>query len=400
MERSKLDEDHSEFPIDQTCYRSMIGSLMYLIASRPDLVFAVCMCARYQSKPIKKHIESVKRVFRYLQGTINMGLWYSKDTAMALTAYADADHAGCQDTRRSTSGWAQFLSDKLVRWSSKKQTSTSISSIELMDYGFAYKHISLYCDNKSAIALCCNNVQHSQSMHIDIWHHFIREQVEKGVVELYFVRTDYQLTDIHTKALPRVRFEFIRPRLGMWSLTSKTLKLGFNLLVHSFRALSTLRRSGLRTASAAAKPCQGDSSEFYLITGRIPTVAAAGQRHIKCKYVTRNTGKGHENEENTDSYEALRRNPYDSVTLLPFEHGISRVLWKVDHPNPSVGTNQSLGRDVKHGYMTPSLSKEDVEYLQLFEEEIEERLKHHDEMRRWEMYVNRRPLGSRRERPE
>ncbi|GJX83321.1 retrovirus-related pol polyprotein from transposon TNT 1-94 [Tanacetum coccineum] len=208
VERTKLDEDLSGIPVDQTQYRSMIGSLMYLTASRPDLVFAVCMCARYQSKPTKKHLEAVKRVFRYLQGSINMGLWYPKDTAMALTAYADADHAGCQDTRRSTSGSAQFLGDKLVSWSSKKQTSTSISSTEaeyiamsgccaqilwmrsqLSDYGFAYNHIPLYCDNKSAIALCCNNVQHSRSKHIDIRHHFIREQVEKGVVELYFVRT-------------------------------------------------------------------------------------------------------------------------------------------------------------------------------------------------------------------
>ncbi|GJW76094.1 retrovirus-related pol polyprotein from transposon TNT 1-94 [Tanacetum coccineum] len=222
VERTKLDEDLSGIPVDQTQYRSMIGSLMYLTASRPDLVFAVCMCARYQSKPTKKHLEAVKRVFRYLQGTINMGLWYPKDTAMALTAYADADHAGCQDTRRSTSGSAQFLGDKLVSWSSKKQTSTSISSTEaeyiamsgccaqilwmrsqLSDYGFAYNHIPLYCDNKSAIALCCNNVQHSRSKHIDIRHHFIREQVEKGVVELYFVRTEYQLADIFTKALPR-----------------------------------------------------------------------------------------------------------------------------------------------------------------------------------------------------
>ncbi|GKA02514.1 retrovirus-related pol polyprotein from transposon TNT 1-94 [Tanacetum coccineum] len=197
----------------------------------------------YQSKPTKRHLEAIKRVFRYLQGTINMGLWYPKDTAMALTAYADADHAGCQDTRRSTSGSAQFLGDKLVSWSSKKQTSTSISSTEaeyiamsgccaqilwmrsqLSDYGFAYNHIPLYCDNKSAIALCCNNVQHSRSKHIDIRHHFIREQVEKGVVELYFVRTEYQLADIFTKALPRERFEFILPRLGMKSMKPETLK--------------------------------------------------------------------------------------------------------------------------------------------------------------------------------
>ncbi|GJX79132.1 retrovirus-related pol polyprotein from transposon TNT 1-94, partial [Tanacetum coccineum] len=116
VERTKLDEDLSGIPVDQTQYRNMIGSLMYLTASRPNLVFAVCMCGRYQSKPTKKHLEAVKRVFRYLQGTINMGLWYLKDTAMALTAYANAYHAGCQDTRRSTSGSAQFLGDKLVSW--------------------------------------------------------------------------------------------------------------------------------------------------------------------------------------------------------------------------------------------------------------------------------------------
>ncbi|GJT08578.1 copia protein [Tanacetum coccineum] len=130
VERSKLGEDLSGILVDQTRYRQMIGSLMYLTASRPDLVFDVCMCARYQSKPTKKHLEAVKRVFRYLQGTINMGLWYPKDTAIALTTYVDADHAGCQDTRRSTSGSAQFLGDKLVSWSSEKQTSTSISLTE------------------------------------------------------------------------------------------------------------------------------------------------------------------------------------------------------------------------------------------------------------------------------
>ncbi|GJT84393.1 putative ribonuclease H-like domain-containing protein [Tanacetum coccineum] len=109
VDRLKLDEDLMGTPVDQTRFRGMVGSLMYLTASRPDLVFAVCMCARYQAKPTKKHFEAIKRVFRYLKGTIHMGLWYPKDNAMSLTAYADADHAGCQDSRRSTSGSAQFL---------------------------------------------------------------------------------------------------------------------------------------------------------------------------------------------------------------------------------------------------------------------------------------------------
>ncbi|GKD43687.1 hypothetical protein Tco_1268332 [Tanacetum coccineum] len=134
---------------------------------------------------------------------------------MALTAYADADHAGCQDTRRSRSGSAQFLRDKLVNIWIRSQ---------LTDYSFVFNKIPLYCDNRSAIALCYNNVQHSRSKHIDIRHHFIREQVEKGVVELYFVMTDYQLADIFTKALLRERFEFLLPRLDMKSMSPETLK--------------------------------------------------------------------------------------------------------------------------------------------------------------------------------
>ncbi|GKC26965.1 retrovirus-related pol polyprotein from transposon TNT 1-94 [Tanacetum coccineum] len=197
----------------------------------------------YQAKPTKKHLEAIKRVFRYLRCTINWGLWYPKDTAMTLTAYADTDHSGCQDTRRSTSGSALFLGDKLVSWSSKKQKSTVVSTTEaeyivmsgccaqilwmrsqLTDYSFAFNKIPLNCDNRSAIDLCCNNVRHSRSKHIDIRHHFIRDQVENGVVELYFVTTDYQLADIFTKALPRERFKFPLPRLGMKSMTLKTLK--------------------------------------------------------------------------------------------------------------------------------------------------------------------------------
>ncbi|GJY65312.1 retrovirus-related pol polyprotein from transposon TNT 1-94 [Tanacetum coccineum] len=113
VDRLKLDEDPLGIPVDHTQFHSMVGSLMYLTASKPDLVFAVCMCVRYQASPTKKHLKALKRVFRYLKGTINWELWYPKDTAMTLTAYADADHACCQDTRRSTSGSAQFLRDKI-----------------------------------------------------------------------------------------------------------------------------------------------------------------------------------------------------------------------------------------------------------------------------------------------
>ncbi|GJR27300.1 retrovirus-related pol polyprotein from transposon TNT 1-94, partial [Tanacetum coccineum] len=151
VERTKLNEDLSGIPVDQTRCRSMVGCLMYLTASRHDLVFAVCKCARYQSKPTKKHLEAVKRVFRYLQGTINMGLWYPKDTTMAQTAYADADHAEAENIAMS-GGCAQII------WMRS----------QLSDYGFAYNRVPLYYDIKSPIALYCNNVQHSRSKHINI----------------------------------------------------------------------------------------------------------------------------------------------------------------------------------------------------------------------------------------
>ncbi|GJS29919.1 retrovirus-related pol polyprotein from transposon TNT 1-94 [Tanacetum coccineum] len=243
VEKSKLDEDPQRKVVDPIRYCRMIGTLMYLTSSRPDLVFVVCMCDRYQTKPTEKHLHAVKRIFRCLKGTINMGLWYSKDSCIALTAFVDVDHAGCQYTRKSTSGSMQLLGDRLVSWSSKKQKSTAISSTEaeyiallgcctrilwmrpqLTDYGLGFNKIPLYCDNKSAISLYCNNVQHSRSKHIDIRHHFIKEQVENGVVELYFVRTEYQLADIFTKPLARERLEFLINKLGMRSMSLETLK--------------------------------------------------------------------------------------------------------------------------------------------------------------------------------
>ncbi|GJW46909.1 retrovirus-related pol polyprotein from transposon TNT 1-94 [Tanacetum coccineum] len=194
VEKSKLDEDTQRKAIDPTHCRGMVGTFMYVIASRLDLTFVVCMCARYQAKPTEKHLHAVKRIFKYLRGTINRGLWYPKDSSIALTVYADADHVGCQDTRRSTSGCIQLLGDRLVSWSSKRKKSAAISSTEaeyiaypgycaqvlwmrsqLTDYGLGFNKIPMYCDNKSAIALCCNNVQHSRSKHIDIRFHFIKE---------------------------------------------------------------------------------------------------------------------------------------------------------------------------------------------------------------------------------
>nr|GEV04044.1 hypothetical protein [Tanacetum cinerariifolium] len=124
VEKSKLDDDKEEKAVDPSHYRGMIGTLLYLTASRPDLQFAICMCARYQARPTKKHVHAVKRIFRYLRGTVHRGLWYPKDSSVDLIAFADVDHAGYQDTRHSTSGSVQFLGERLISWSLKKATTT------------------------------------------------------------------------------------------------------------------------------------------------------------------------------------------------------------------------------------------------------------------------------------
>nr|GEY74645.1 retrovirus-related Pol polyprotein from transposon TNT 1-94 [Tanacetum cinerariifolium] len=213
-----LDADLSGTPIDQTKYRSMVGALMYLTESRPDIMHATCYCARYQEKPTEKHLTAVKQIFRYLKDTIHMGLWYPKDTGFKLIAFSNLDHAVCLDSRKSTSGGIQFLGgDKLVSWSSKKQDCTSMSSAEaeyvslsacgthvlwkrtqLTDYGFHFDKIPIY--------------------------YFIKEKVEKGIVELFFVGTEYQLADLFTKALPEERFKYLVRRLGMRCLTPAELE--------------------------------------------------------------------------------------------------------------------------------------------------------------------------------
>ncbi|GJR02234.1 hypothetical protein Tco_0525218 [Tanacetum coccineum] len=170
VEKSKLEADPQRKEVDPTRYRRMIGSFMYLTASRPDLQFVVSMYA---------------------------------------------DHAGSQDTRRSTSRSMQLLGCcAKILWMRS----------QLTDYGLGFNKIPLYCDNKSAIALCCNNVQYSRSKHIDIKYHFIKEQVKNRVVELYFVITEYQLVDILTKALGQERLDFLINKIGMRSMSPETLK--------------------------------------------------------------------------------------------------------------------------------------------------------------------------------
>ncbi|KAI3758589.1 hypothetical protein L6452_06156 [Arctium lappa] len=195
-----LDPDGKD--VDQKTYRGMIGSLMYLTASRPDIMFSTCLCARFQAKPKESHLLAVKRIFRYIKGTPYLGLWYPKSSDYKLIAYSDANFGGNQLDRKSTSGHLQFLGDRLISWASKKHNCVSISTAEaeyvattsccaqvlwmktqLRDYGMPYKTMPIYCDSKSTIAISINPVQHTKTKHIDMRYHFIKHHVEEGGVK-------------------------------------------------------------------------------------------------------------------------------------------------------------------------------------------------------------------------
>ena len=230
----KLDLANDAKFVCEKLYRGMIGSLLYLTASRPDIMFSVCLCARFQASPKESHLKCVKRIFRYLAGTKNLGLWYPRGGDLSLVGYTDADYAGYKVDRKSTSGTCQFLGPSLISWHSKKQTSVALSTAEaeyiaagaccaqllwikqqLRDLGIHLQEVPIKCDNQSAINIAKNPVQHSRTKHIEVRHHFIRDHVEKGDVLLEFVPTEFQLADIFTKPLNEERFNFIRHELGM-----------------------------------------------------------------------------------------------------------------------------------------------------------------------------------------
>ncbi|GJW44786.1 hypothetical protein Tco_0073585 [Tanacetum coccineum] len=192
-----------------------VGTEYQLADSRPDIVHATCYCARYQARATEKHLTAVKQIF-----------WMSR-------------------LAKSTSGGIQFLGgDKLANWSSKKQYCTSMYSAEadylslsaycaqviwlrtqLTDYGFYFDKIPVYFDSKAAIVISCNPVQHSRTKYIDVGYHFLKEQVEKGIVELFFIETEYQLADLFTKALPEDRFKYLVRRLDVRCLTPDELEV-------------------------------------------------------------------------------------------------------------------------------------------------------------------------------
>ncbi|GJR87584.1 hypothetical protein Tco_0211595 [Tanacetum coccineum] len=250
--KDKLDLDQNGSPVDATKYRSMIGALMYLTSSRPDIVHATCLCARYQAKPTEKHLKEVKRIF-----CEKLVSWSSKKQDCTVLSTAEAEYVSL------SAGCAQVI------W---MQT-------QLTNYGFHFNKIPIYRDSKSAIAISCNPVQHSRTKHIAVHYYFIKEHVEKGTIELYFVKTDYQLVDLFAKALPVDRFNYLVRRLGMRSLYPTELER----LAKSVNIKQLCDAPVTRMASAAVKPCQGDSFEFYLITSSFLTLKIKIHDHKHAK---------------------------------------------------------------------------------------------------------------------
>ncbi|GJX17685.1 putative ribonuclease H-like domain-containing protein [Tanacetum coccineum] len=202
METSKpLLKDAEAEDVDVHLYRSMIGSLMYLTTSRPDIMFVVCACARFQVTPKVSHLYAVKRIFRYLKGQPKLGLWYPKDSPFDLEAYTDSDYAGASLDRKSTTRGCQFLGSRLISWQCKKQTIVANSTTEaeyvaaasccgqilwiqnqMLDYRYNFMNTKIFIDNESTIRIVKNPVFHSKTKHIEIRHHFIRDSNEKKLI--------------------------------------------------------------------------------------------------------------------------------------------------------------------------------------------------------------------------
>ena len=229
----KLSKYDGKPKVDGAMYRSLVGSLIYLTHTRPDIVNAVSIVSRFMSEPSKDHLTAAKRILRYIKGTKSYGIMYETEKDFKLTGYTDSDWAGSVDDRKSTSGYVFQLGNKVVSWSSKKQATVALSSAEaeyiaatsaareavwlrriLIDLQHKQETpTTMFCDNMSTIAMTKNPVFHSRSKHIEIRHHYIRELVDKKEIELQFCKTGEQLADIFTKPISTDRFIEFRRRL-------------------------------------------------------------------------------------------------------------------------------------------------------------------------------------------
>lgn len=229
----KLSQDTGDPLPDPMLYRRLVGSLVYLTITRPDISYAVNLVNQFMTHPRRLHLFAVRRIIRYILGTSTRGLFFPAVTSLSLTAYFDADWAGCSDTRRSTTGWCMYLGDSLISWKCKKQDKVSKSSTEaeyramsnacseivwlrgfLSDLGFTQSQTTpLYADNTSAIRITENPVFHERTKHIEVDCHFIRDEYVRDTISLPHISTGLQIADIFTKGLPRPRHQFLVSKL-------------------------------------------------------------------------------------------------------------------------------------------------------------------------------------------
>ncbi|GJX37070.1 putative ribonuclease H-like domain-containing protein [Tanacetum coccineum] len=279
-------KDETDPPVNVHLYRSMIGSLMYLTASRPDIMFAVSACSRHQVTPLTSHLNAVKKIFKYLKGHPKLGLWYPKDSPFQLEAYSDSDYAGSHGDRKSTTGGCQFLGRRLISWQCKKQTIVATSSTEaeyvaaasccaqvlwiqnqLLDYGFNFMNTKIFIDNQSTICIVKNPVFHQRTKHIEIRHHFIRDANEKNLIQVLKIHTDDNVADLLTKAFDGPRFAYLVVHIGM--VVNTTAGSSMFLLVVILPAASLVSAGSsmflLVVIPPAASLVSAGSSMFLLV---------------------------------------------------------------------------------------------------------------------------------------
>ncbi|XP_038984427.1 secreted RxLR effector protein 161-like [Phoenix dactylifera] len=235
VENEKLKKDDGAKKADAKMYKSLVGSLLYLTATRPDIMFAANLLSCYMQEPSQNHYGAGKRVLRHFRGTLDYGILYKAGECSSLIGYSDSDWAGCLDDMKSTSGYVFSLGSGICSWASKKQNIVAQSSAEA-EYVAAAKATSqavwlrrilenigerreeetiLFCDNKSAIAIGKNPISHDRTKHIAIKYHFIREAIENGEIQLKYCKSEEQLADILTKALPKNKFCYLRNLIGV-----------------------------------------------------------------------------------------------------------------------------------------------------------------------------------------
>ncbi|XP_075633883.1 secreted RxLR effector protein 161-like [Castanea sativa] len=231
---TKLGIDPSGHLVDITLHRSMIGCLLYLTASHSNISFSVGVRAKFQANPKISHLTVVKRIIKYVNGTSDFGLFFSKESNVSLVRYSDADWIGNADDKKTPTRWCFYVGTNLVAWMSKKQSSVFLSTVEakciatgsfrsqllwmkksLGDYGISQDTIIVYCDNSSAIVISKNPVQHSRTKHIEIKYHFIRDLVERKNVALEYIHTKHQNANIFTKSLDRSKFKSLHQVIGV-----------------------------------------------------------------------------------------------------------------------------------------------------------------------------------------